>query len=317
MADTEPYVREDVRRLLDLLAANPSPPLDELSPEEARAAYIAIGMMTEAEPRDLAVIRDVTCPGPTGEIPLRLYDPRESREPGPVVMFFHGGGFVIGDLETHHAFCTELALGLDLPVIAVHYRRAPEAPYPAAPDDCEAASRWVANSPEAIGRKVTGLVTCGDSAGGNLSIVVAQALVSKPAAAPVILQAAIYPDAGPPRGTKSHSSFGDGYFLTARSIDYFDKCYVGDLESSRRYPALHEDLGSAPPTVLTTASLDPIRDPGRDYAAELIRCGVEVTYLEARGNIHGYINLRKAVPSSQRDVDDLIGAMRSALERNT
>ncbi|MCT2558198.1 alpha/beta hydrolase [Tsuneonella sp. YG55] len=317
MADTEPFVRDDVRQLLDLLAANPSPPLADVTPDEARAAYLALGMLTEAPARDLAVIRDLACPGPAGDIPLRLYDPRENREPGPLVMFFHGGGFVIGDLESHHAFCTELSHGLDLPVIAVHYRRAPEAPYPAAPDDCEAAARWAAGSPEALGRSVTGLVTCGDSAGGNLSIVVAQALSSTPAAVPVIVQAPIYPDAGPPRGTMSHGAFGEGFFLTARSIDYFDACYAGDLQSSRRYPSLHRDLAASPPTVLTTASLDPIRDPGRDYAAQLIRNGVEVTYLEARGNVHGYINMRKAVPSSQGDVDALIGAIRAAVERHS
>jgi acetyl esterase len=317
LADTEPFVRDDVRQLLDLLAANPAPPLDELTPEQARSAYVAIGMLTEAPPRDLAVIRDLACPGPAGDIPLRLYDQRESRGPGPAVVFFHGGGFMIGDLETHHAFCTELAHGLDLPVIAVHYRRAPEAPYPAAPDDCEAAARWVADSPEDLGRQVTALVTCGDSAGGNLAIVVAQALAAESAAVPVIVQAPVYPDAGPPRGTASHTAFGEGFFLTSRSIDHFDVCYAGDLESSRRYPSLHSAMSALPPTVLTTASLDPIRDSGREYAAGLIRHGVEVTYLEARGNVHGYINMRKAVPSSQADVDALIGAIRAAVERHS
>ncbi|MGN3973410.1 alpha/beta hydrolase [Tsuneonella sp. SYSU-LHT278] len=317
MADTEPYVRGDVRQLLDMLAANPAPPLDELTPDEARAAYLAIGMLTEAPPRELAVIRDLACPGPAGDIPLRLYDRRDNREAGPAVMFFHGGGFVIGDLDTHHAFCTELAHGLDLPVVAVHYRRAPEAPYPAAPEDCEAAARWVAASPAALRRQITGLVTCGDSAGGNLAIVVAQVLVSEPATVPVIVQAPIYPDAGPPRGTPSHRAFGEGFFLTARSIDYFDACYAGDLESDRRYPSLHSDRAAMPPTVLTTASLDPIRDAGREYAADLVRHGVEVTYLEARGNVHGYINMRKAVPSSQADVDALIGAIKAAVERHS
>ncbi len=317
MAQAEPYVRDDVRQLLGLLAATPSPPLDEVTADEAREAYRALVTMTEAEPCDLAVIRDVTCPGPSGAISLRLYDSRDHRDPGPVVMFFHGGGFVIGDLETHHAFCTELAAGLDLPVVAVDYRRAPEAPYPAAPEDCEAATRWVAESPTVLGLRVTELITCGDSAGGNLALVVAQALVRDSAKVRILAQMPIYPDAGPPRGTESYTSFGEGYFLTARSIDFFDTCYVGDLASSRRYPIIHDDLGASPPTVLITASLDPIRNPGREYAARLVRNGVEVTYLEARGMIHGFINMRKALPSAQKDVETLIAATRSMLERRS
>ncbi len=122
MADAEHYVRDDVRGFLDMLAQMGGPELDELPIDEARASYTTLGQLAEAEPRELAVIRDLTCPGPAGEIPLRLYDPRENREPGPAVMFFHGGGFVIGDLDTHDALCTELAEGLDLPVIARTWR---------------------------------------------------------------------------------------------------------------------------------------------------------------------------------------------------
>lgn len=291
--------------------------MDEMPLEEARAAYVMIGQVAEVEPHPLAVVRDFVCPGPSGEIPLRLYDAREHREPGPAVMFFHGGGFVIGDLETHNAFCTELAHHLDLPVVAVHYRLAPEAAFPAAPDDCEAASRWVAGSPAELGRQVTGLVTSGDSAGGNLAIVVAQALMDNPAAVPVRVQAPIYPVASPLEETESYRAFGEGFFLTARSMEFFDASYKPDEQDKRRYPILHEDHSKTPPTVLITASLDPLRDSGRQYAAHLIQSGVDVIYLEARGSIHGFINMRKALPSAQADVTAYIQAIRLLLDRHS
>jgi acetyl esterase len=317
MADTEHYVREDVQGFLSVLEQMGGPQLDEVPLAEARGSYVAMGSLAEADARDLAVIHDLTCPGPAAEIPLRLYDAREHREPGPVVMFFHGGGFVIGDLDTHHAFCTELAYALDLPVVAVHYRLAPEAPFPAAPDDCEAATRWVASNPAALGRQVTGLITTGDSAGGNLAIVTTQSLLDKPAEVPVIVQAPIYPVASAIENTKSYHSFGEGFLLTARTMGFFSDNYAADPNDKRNYPILHEDHGATPPTVLITAGLDPLRDSGREYAAHLIQSGVDVIYIEAKGNVHGFVNLRKAVPSAQSDVDALVGAIKLMLERHS
>jgi len=150
-----PYVRPDVKAFLDFMASVPGPSMAELGPEGARASYVQMGLLAEAEPRELAVIKDLTCPGPAGDIPLRFYDARETREPGPAVMFFHGGGFVIGDLDSHHSLCTEIAAELDLPVIAVHYRLAPE--HPSLPHRMiakphrggwrRAPRRWAARSP--------------------------------------------------------------------------------------------------------------------------------------------------------------------------
>ena len=142
MSDSKTLIREDVAGFLALV--NSLPPPEALIAEEQRAGYLTMKAMTEADPRPMAVIKDLTCPGPAGDIPVRFYDVRESRDPSPVVLFFHGGGFVIGDLDTHNSLCTELSAELDLPVLAVHYRLAPEHPFPAAPDDCEAAARWLA-----------------------------------------------------------------------------------------------------------------------------------------------------------------------------
>ncbi len=315
MADTEHFVREDVRGFLTMLEQMGGPQMDEIPIEQARGSYLAMAQLAEAEPRALAVVRDLTCPGPAGDIRLRLYDARKDRAAGPVVMFFHGGGFTIGDLDTHNAFCTELAHGLDLPVVAVDYRLAPEAPFPAAPEDCEAASRWVASNPADLGLQATGLITTGDSAGGNLAIVIAQALGDRAAEVPVILQAPIYPIASPVEETGSFKSFGEGFLLTARTMGFFSDSYAADPADKRNYPILHDNHAASPPTVLITAGLDPLRDSGREYAAHLIESGVDVIYLEARGNVHGFVNIRKAVPSGQADVESLIAAIQLMLER--
>ena len=147
-----------------------------------------MGHVAELPLGDLAVTRDIAIPDPAGDIPARLYDARDSRDAGPVMVFFHGGGFVIGDLDTHGPYCAEAARQLDMPVVSIDYRLAPEHPFPAATDDCEAAARWVAEN-----IACTGLILSGDSAGGNLTIVTAMALRDEPAAVPVIAQNPIYP----------------------------------------------------------------------------------------------------------------------------
>ncbi|MFM9935524.1 MAG: alpha/beta hydrolase [Novosphingobium sp.] len=308
------YVRPDVKGFLDFLAMAGGPTMAEMGAEGARASYLQMSAVAELPPRDLAVIKDIACPGPGGEIPLRFYDARESREPGPAVMFYHGGGFVIGDLDSHHALCTEIAAELDLPVIAVHYRLAPEHPFPAAPDDCEAATRWVAGSPEALGRSITGLIPMGDSAGGNLAIVVTQALSETAAAVPVVLQVPIYPLSDDKGDHPSFLDFGEGFLLTADTMDWFSNAYGAVMGHKRAYP-IYGDHASTPPTVLVTASLDPIRDSGRVYGAELIKAGVETVFLEMKGSIHGFTQVRKAIPSAQTDLHAIFAAMRLLLER--
>lgn len=313
MEKTEHFVRPDVGAFLGFLNGIGGPALSELSLEEARASYLAMTPVAEADARELAVIKDLTCPGPAGEIPLRLYDARETREPGPVVMFYHGGGFVIGDLESHHNLCTEIAAELDLPVVAVHYRLAPEHPFPAAPDDCEAATRWVAGSPEAIGRTVTGLIPMGDSAGGNLTIVTTQALMENPAGAPVVLQVPIYPLSDEKPDHASMVDFAEGFLLTADAMAWFSECYKATPGDKRAYP-IHGRHSDMPPTVLITAGLDPIRDSGRIYGMELIAAGSSVVFIEMKGSIHGFTNVRKAVPSAQVDLHKVFAAIKLMLD---
>lgn len=312
MTDQTPYIRPDMKAFLEMMAAAGGPKLTEMTLEEARASYVAMHNLADQPARDLAVIRDLSCPGPNGDIALRLYDARESREPGPVIMFYHGGGFVIGDLDTHHALCSELAALTDLPLVAVHYARAPEAPFPAAILDCEAASRWVAESPEALGRTATGLVTIGDSAGGNATVVVGQLLGASPAAVPVVLQVPIFPLVADANGSGSMADFSEGFLLTADTMGFFDAAYGADRADPRGFPILG-DHSNAPPTIVVTASLDPIRDSGREYAKALVDAGRDCLFLEMRGVTHSFTNLRAAVPSTQADVERIVAGMKFML----
>jgi acetyl esterase len=314
MDSAEIPVRDDVRAFLDMLEAMGRPGVEELPLDEGRESMRALGLVAEAEAKELAVIRNLSCPGPAGDIPLRFYDKRESREPSPVVLFIHGGGFVIGDLDIYHALCTEFADRLDLPVVSVDYRLAPEHPFPAAPDDCEAAARWVASSPKELGREVTGLVISGDSAGGNLTIVTTNQLSSEPADVPVIVQAPIYPVADDVSRHESMSLFAEGYLLTGAAMAWFTQQYRGDPDDPRHTPMIG-DCSKTPPTVLCTAGLDPLRDSGRNYAAHLIQQGTNVTYFEFPGIVHGFTTLRKAIPSGQDDLDAFLDAIDTMVDR--
>ena len=311
MTDTS-FIRPDMRAFLDALAATGGVSVADMTLDQARATYGALHAMGDRPARELSVIREHSCSGLAGDIPLRLYDARESREPGPVITFFHGGGFVIGDLETHHNLCTEIAALMDLPLVAVDYRLAPEHIFPAAIEDCEAAARWIASSPADLGRESTGLITIGDSAGGTATIAVGQLLATNPAAAPVVLQVPLFPLASDAQGSASLDAFEDGFVLTRAAIEFFDAAYQADRSDPRGFPILG-DHTAAPPTVLVTASLDPIRDSGRDYAKALADAGRSFTFLEMIGVTHSFTNLRQAVPSLQADLERIIAAMKTML----
>jgi acetyl esterase len=309
---TGPYVRPDVRGFLDYLASVPGPKTHELDAATARQMYYAMKDVADPPVGDLAVIRDLTIPGTAGAIKARLFDVRETRAPGPVVVFYHGGGFVIGDIDTHASFTAEMSRQLDLPVVSIDYRLAPEARWPAAPEDCETAARWVAANPAELGRTATSLVLSGDSAGGTLTITTAMALRDDPAALPVIVQAPIYPAADMSREYPSFNDFADGYLLTRDTMIWFADHYQPDATHFRGSP-MAGDLVGLPPAVIVTASLDPIRDQGRAYAAALVLAGVPVTFREAVGNVHGFITLRQAIPSSAGDVAAYLAAVKDAI----
>ena len=304
---TTSFVRPDVATFLNFLNNVPGPKMHEVTPDEARAQMRMMGVVAELPVGDLAVIRDLEIPGPAGTIPARLYDPRETRAAGPVMVFYHGGGFVIGDLETHGPYCAEAARQLDMPVISIDYRLAPEHPFPAAPEDCLAATRWVAeNIP------CTGLVLSGDSAGGNLTVVTAMALRDDPAAVPVIAQNPIYPFVSLSEDWDSMRDFADGFLLSSEGMAWFGDAYASDPEDYRAAPLPHSHH-AMPPSVVMTATLDPLHDQGVAYVEALKAAGTPVHHIEAEGNIHGLINLRKIIPSAQDDVTRNLTALKEML----
>ncbi len=310
---TDAYVRPDVQMILTMMAQSDQPLMSEVDPAAAREMYNMMAAMLEADAVELPRIEDIACPGPAGDIALRLYDSQAERSAEtPVIIFYHGGGFVIGDLESHHSFCTYIARETGIPVVAVDYRMAPEAPFPAAPQDSLAATRWVADNQEQLKLKISGLIPCGDSAGGNLALVVGQIFATEPASVPVVAQFPIYPATRMDAEGGSMDEFAEGFLLTKESMEYFDRHYAPDDDDIHVSPYLG-DLAKSPPTVLITAGLDPLRDQGRDYAADLIRHGVNTHFIEMAGNVHGFINLRKAVPSAQQDVDKMIAAWKTLL----
>jgi acetyl esterase len=305
----DPFVRPDVRQLLEFLDNLPGPKSHEAGPEAARQMMVAGRYALDAPARDIAVVRDIAAP-----VPLRFYDAREERGAGPILVFIHGGGWVIGGIETHEPFCIDVAIELDLPVVAIDYRLAPEYPFPAAFEDSLAAARWIAGAPEELGRTATSVFLAGDSAGGNLAAALSAALRDQPAAVPVAGQWLIYPAADPCVRYPSYEQFNQGFLLTKASMDWFEESYCGP-RGDWRYSPLLAGVDGLPPTFVVTAGLDPIRDQGRAYAARCAEAGIETVYWEAPGTIHGFINLRKALPSANEDLARCLVYLKPWVER--
>lgn len=308
------YVRTDVQAFLKMVASRPKPEAGvqqaKPSPEQVAAILAAIDAPLGA----LAVDKTLTMNGPGGDIALRLFDVRGERAAGPVVVFYHGGGFVTGSIATHAALAAEMSRQFDLPVISVEYRLAPRHKWPAAPDDAEAAARWIAANGAAFGRSFDSLILSGDSAGGTLTLVTALALRDRPAGVPLKLLIALYPLTDASRAYPSTRAFADGYLTSSRDADYYTRAYAPEVKSVRHSPLL-ADLKGMPPTVLATASLDPLRDGGRAFAAKLIEAGVPVGFYEAAGNVHGFATIRKGIPSSQADLDRALALARTMLAK--
>ena len=302
-----PYVRPDVQNVLALLAAQPGPQMHEGTPEVARMMMKAMIPMMERPRGELARVEDLRVAGPAGDIPARLYSAAANPGPGNIVVYYHGGGWVIGDLDTHDALCAEVARVLGLTVISIDYRLAPEAPFPAATEDCLAATRWIAGSPREIGHPVTGLIPAGDSAGGNLAAVVSQQLHGH-LPVPIVAQWLIYPGVDMTADSGSMHEFADGYLLTRDVMLWFTQHYMGgpDQLGHAHASPFAQDVAGQPPTMLFTCGLDPLRDQGRAYGGKLIAAGVRTIFREAAGQIHGCMTMRQAIPSAQ---DDLLGCL--------
>ena len=244
------YVRPDVRSFLDVLSTTPLAHLGAIGVDQTRAMMEQIRAARPAPEHALSVVRDLDCDGPGGRIGLRLYDARADRTAGPIVVYYHGGGFVLGDLNSHHSVCLAIAQAVDVPVVSVNYRLAPEAPWPAAPDDAEAAARWVVqNAGRVLNRNITSLVLAGDSAGANLAAVTAAALRDAPASVAVTAQFLIYPTIGVSERSPSKEDFAAGFFLTQKAIDWFNANYAAP-PNNPRYDLYAADPVAMPPRFL-------------------------------------------------------------------
>ena len=305
---TKSFIRPDVAALLALIEASPRPPMHTLDAPQARAGSKAARALMEVDQGELGLVRDFAVPGPLGDIEARLFDVAGERGPGDLVVFFHGGGFVIGDIDSHAPLCADLSRILDLPVVSVDYRLAPEHSFPAGPNDAIAAARWLAANSAGQGREATRLVLVGDSAGANLALLAGIDLRDEPAAVPVAALGLIYPVTGPVAAEGSGAEYVEGYFLTRTLMDWFDGHYAPALGDWRHETHLRGYAG-LPPTAIITATLDPLRDQGRALAGALAAEGIETAYLEARGNIHGFATMRRLVPSAHRDVERFCAAL--------
>jgi len=288
-------------------------PFNELSVEEARAAILALSTAA-GEPERVARVENRTVPGPRGEIPVRIYTP-EGRAPFPVLVYFHGGGWVIGNLETHDPLCRHLTNAVGCVVVSVDYRLAPEHPYPAAADDSYAATRWVAENAAAIGGDPARIAIGGDSAGGNLTAVVA--LMARDRGGPqLVFQLLVYPVTDDP--SANHPSYrenADGYFLTRDMMHWFwDHYRAPGLDRNEPYlsPLRARDLRGLPPALVVTAEFDPLRDEGEAYAAKLREAGVPVQLKRYDGMIHGFFGMGALLTQARTATREAADALRAA-----
>ncbi|KIZ40263.1 MULTISPECIES: alpha/beta hydrolase [Rhodopseudomonas] len=293
------------------------PAYEDLTAQEARDFYLAARLISNPEPAELASVQSTSIPGPAGEIPARIYTPKTLRQSdgvAPALVFFHGGGWVIGDLETHDVVCRALADDGQLIVISVDYRLAPEHKFPAAIDDAMAATAWIADHAAQLGIDATRISVGGDSAGGNLAAVVA--IAARDNGGPSLAgQVLIYPATDFAMTHPSHSEPETSVLLTHSVIRWFRDHYLtgaADIHDWRASPARVDNLAGLPPAIVLTAGADPLRDEGDAYAGRLADAGVAVTHRHFPGQFHGFFTMGKLLPQAGVAVRE-IGAWLRAL----
>lgn len=291
---------------LDLLEARKVPPTHTLPVDDARRFYRERRAVTQPEPGAVAEVRELSAPGLHGAIAMRLYRPlgSDAKAVLPVLVYYHGGGWTIGDLDTHDTLCRELCNQSACAVVAVDYRMGPEHRFPAAVDDVLSATRWVRDHAATLGVDAARIAVGGDSAGGNLAAVVA--LAARDAGdLPIAFQLLIYPATDMRRQHPSHTSNGQGYVLTADTMNYFHDHYIDDVKHDldwRASPLLHENLKGLPPALVITAGYDPLRDEGLDYARALTDAGNSVSYVCFERQIHGFITMGRILDEARTAV---------------
>jgi acetyl esterase len=296
----------------ELAKAQPQPPLDAIPPEMVRAGY---RMQRQAQnlnaPKDVEA-RDLKVAGATGEIAARLYMPAGAANPSGLLVYFHGGGFVIGDLETHDGHCRRLATGSGCRVMAVDYRLAPEHPFPAGHDDALAATKWAFDHAGELGADPARIAVGGDSAGGNLAASIALDLVGDPSRK-LAFQLLLYPGIWPDDETQSRKDL-DGPVLSREALDWFEKLLaaVGHPQAERAMLG-SRDLSGAPPALVVTAGFDPLQDEGRDYAERLKAAGVKAMLVHYPSLVHDFYIMGDVSPAVPKAAAETAAALKAAL----
>jgi acetyl esterase/lipase len=287
------------------------PPLPEL-----RQQLRTMVTLMDEPAQPLARIEDIRIPGPAGALPARVYDSSGARRPAaPVVLYFHGGGWVQGDLETHHGLCARIASRSGAVVIALDYRLAPEHPFPAAVDDCVTAYRWLRAHAREAGVDPARIAVAGDSAGGNLAAVVSQQAARAHEPVPTC-QVLIYPAVDFGLDTPSHHELADAHIIPRDRIEWYASQYIPDAADRldpRAAPLRAADLSGQPPTLVITAGFDPLRDEGHAYAERLRAAKVEVIDHEYPGQIHAFVSLTKAIPQGLAATMEIAEYLRTRL----
>ena len=305
------------RAVIDLVARSGRPAYHTLSPKDARQLFRETRPAATPTPPQIGSVRNVVTAGGPVAIPLRVYRPAGVADATrlPAYVYFHGGGWVIGDLETHDVLCRQLTAASGASVISVDYRLAPEHKFPAAAEDAWAATRWVVAHAAELGLDAGRLAVGGDSAGANLATVVA--LMARDAGGPAIkLQVLIYPVTDVMRETRSYADFAEGYMLTRDSMRWFIAHYLSSRDAARDWrvsPLRAPSLAGLPPALIVTAGFDPLRDEGEIYANRLRDAGVMVDHVCYGGMVHGFLGMGKLLDTAMRAVAHIGGSLQQAL----
>jgi acetyl esterase len=301
---TTEKLHPDAARVCEIIVAADRPPLESLPPPDAREAYLAARRVFQPESEDVAEVVALEAAGPAGAIPLRLYRGQGAGtdRPQPGLVFFHGGGWVIGDLESHDQVCRAIANRARCIVVAVHYRLAPEHKFPAAVDDAIAATRWIATNGTSLGIDASRLAVGGDSAGGNLAAVVALDARDR-GGPPLTLQLLIYPATDMGLDRPSHLRHADQLPLRRTTMQWFVGHYLRDAKDKddwRASPLRAASFANLPPALVVTAAFDPLGDEGEAYVQALAEAEVQVVHERFGGQIHGFMNMGRIVADSDR-----------------
>jgi acetyl esterase len=302
--------------VLDALAAMNLPPPDQVPVAQAREQFMRARASFLAAPEEVAACTDRTLPGPAGAITVRVYRPRgvTPAELLPALVFFHGGGWVFGNLDSHDPLCRALANRARCAVVAVDYRLAPEHKFPAAVDDALAALRAVAKLGRELGIDAARLAAAGDSAGGTL--VAVAAIDFRDSGGPQLaLQVLLYPVTDLAMNMPSYERLGQGYMLTRERMLFFRNAYLRDardIDDWRASPLKLRDLSRLPPALIITASHDPLVDEAKAYADRLAASGVPATYRCYDGMIHGFLTMGGKIDAGQAGIEEIAGALRRA-----